>query len=136
MSRRKRWFRDDYRTALWKPNALRPNEVLVGLAYAEYAGSKDDPDSDLSWVAWTTLSDMTGIRSKATISSAIKGLVNAGWMTQIEPARQHRSPRYRLTIPDKPEVRHLYLCDPPADESSGSTRVPLSPDPEVQNMNT
>lgn len=130
MSGRKRWFRDEYRDALWKPNALRPNEILVALAYAEYAG-KDD----VSWVNWTTLSDMTGIRSKTTISNAVKALVDAGWMEQKEPARQHRSPRYRLTIPTNPEVRHLYLCDPPADTSSGSHTGPLSNVPDVQKVN-
>ena len=123
---RKRWFRDDYRDALWKPNALRPNEVLVGLAYAEFAGQ-----DDVSWVAWTTLSDMTGIRSKTTINAAVKGLVDAGWMTQVEPARQHRSPRYRLTIPANPEVRHLYLCDPP----SGTDTAPLNGTPAIQKVN-
>lgn len=125
MSARK-WFRDTYRDAVWKPNALRPNEVLVALAYAEYAGKED-----VSWVAWTTLSDMTGIRSKTTISAAVKGLVEAGWLEQIEPARQHRSPRYRLTIPPNPEVRHLYLCDPP----SSTATEPLSSEPEVRKVN-
>lgn len=104
MSSRKRWFRDDYRDALWKPNALRPNEILVALAYAEYAGQ-----DDVSWVTWTTLSDMTGIRSKTAISRAIKGLVDSGWMSMKEPPRQHRAPLYHLTIPHDPEVRLRYL---------------------------
>lgn len=126
MTRPKKWFRDTYREALWQPNALRPNEVLVGLAYAEYAGQED-----VAWVAWTTLSDMTGMRSRTTISAAIRGLVDAGWLVQIEPARQHKSPRYRLTIPTNPDVRHLYLCDPP----SGPDPERLDDAPDVRKVN-
>ena len=129
MSRPKKWHRDHYREAIWKPNALRPNEKLVALAYAEYAGQED-----VSWVTWTTLSDMTGMRSKVTLSAATKGLVDAGWMTMIEPARQHRSPRYKLTIPDNPEVRNLYRWDDTEPPSRGTEHEPLSTDPEVQNM--
>lgn len=109
-------FRHAYTDALWKPNALRPAEKLVALAYVKYAGAADPktkekaPD-DIAWVDWPTLSDMTGIRSKTGLSRATKGLVEAGWMDQIEPARQHRAPRYQLTIPPNPEVRARYLCE-------------------------
>lgn len=111
-----RRFRDRYTDAIWEPNALRPNEVLVALAYAKYAGAKDPTtgtraDDDVAWVDWSTLSDMTGIRSKTGLSRATKALIDAGWMTRVAAHRQHRSPRYRLTIPNNPEVRLRYLSD-------------------------
>lgn len=111
-----RRFRDQYTDALWAPNALRPNEILVALAYAKYAGARDPktrekaPD-DVAWVEWSTLSTMTGIRSRDALWRATRGLLDAGWMKQAEAARQHRAPRYLLTIPINPEVRHTYLCD-------------------------
>jgi hypothetical protein len=109
-------FRDRYTDAVWAPNALRPNEILVALAYIKYAGAKDPgcgerAPENIAWVEWTTLSNMTGIRSRTGLSRAIKGLVHAGWMTQIEPARQHRAPRYELTIPPDPGVRFRYLSE-------------------------
>lgn len=110
----RRTFRDRFTEAVWEQNALRPNEILIALAYAKYAGAKDNGNrapEDVSWVAWEHLSTMTGIRSRDGISRATRGLIDAGWMTQIEPPRQHRAPRYRLTIPDKPDVRHTYSCE-------------------------
>ena len=107
-------FRTRYTDAVWGENALRPAERLVALAYVKYAGAKDPrthekaPD-DIAWVEWVTLSTMTGIRSKTALSRTMKALVEAGWMEQIEPARQHRAPRYQLTIPADPEVRVRYL---------------------------
>lgn len=109
---KRRWFRDTYADAVWGPNALRPLEVLVALAYARFAGDRTDPDNDVSWVTWTTLSELTGIRSKDALNRAIHGLVDGGWMVQVEPPRQHYSPRYRLVIPPNPEVRATYRLDP------------------------
>lgn len=109
-------FRSRYSDAVWEPNALRPNEKLVALTYIRYAGAKDprtgeQADDDVAWVDWITLSEHTGIRSRDGINRAVRGLVDAGWMHQIEAARQHRSPRYRLTIPTDPAVRFTYACD-------------------------
>lgn len=108
-------FRDRYTDALWKPNALRPNETLVALAYAKYAGAKaidgEQSREDVSWVTWATLSDMTGIRSKDALNRAVKGLIESGWMTPFEQRRQHRAPRYQLVIPTHPEVRLTYHSD-------------------------
>lgn len=112
MSPRARPFRQQYQDALWAENALRPNELLVALAYAKYAGAKDPrtgekaPD-DVAWVEWVTLSTLTKIRSRDALNRATRGLVDAGWMRQVEAARQHRAPRYQLTIPTRPDAR---LC--------------------------
>lgn len=96
------WPRDGWVAAVWDSAQLTPTERLVAMAYARYAF-----DSDVAWVAWARLSQMTGIRSKATLSKATKGLVEAGWLVQVEKARQHRSPRYRLVVPEG-DVRHSY----------------------------
>lgn len=114
-------FRTRYSDAVWGENALRAPERLVALAYVKYAGAtdprtKERADEDVSWVEWQTLSTMTGIRSKTALSRSTKALVEAGWMRQVEPARQHRAPRYQLTIPADPEVRVRYLH--PADETA------------------
>lgn len=115
-----RRFRDRYTEALWGPTALRPNETLVALAYAKYAGAKDNPD-DVAWVSWETLAELTGIRAKSTLSRIIQALTAAGWIELLEPPKQHRSPRYRLTIPDNPEVRVRYPCN----TARGSETKPL-----------
>lgn len=107
-------FKDRYTEAVWGENALRPNEVLVALAYARHAGARDNGNTtpeDVSFVTWVRLSTLTGIRSKDALNRAVKGLVDAGWMTPFEARRQHRAPRYKLTIPTNPEVRHTYHSD-------------------------
>jgi hypothetical protein len=109
-------FRARYTDALWAENALRPNELLVALAYVKYAGAydpktKDRAPDDLAWVAWVELSERTKIRSKDALNRAVKGLVDAGWMRQVEARKQHRAPRYQLTIPTNPEVRHTVICE-------------------------
>lgn len=109
-------FRSRYMDALWDENALRPNEMLVALAYAKYAGAydartKERAPDDIAWVAWVELSERTKIRSKDALNRAVKGLVEAGWMEQIEGRKQHRAPRYRLTIPTNPEVRLTVVCE-------------------------
>lgn len=116
MTRKQASFRSRYSDAVWARNALRPNEKLIALTFIKYAGAKDPktkepaPD-DVAWVDWITLSDHTGIRSRDGINRAIRGLTDAGWIRQIAPARQHRSPRYKLLIPNDPGVRYTYVCD-------------------------
>lgn len=116
MTRSKKTFRARYSDAVWAPNALRPMEKIVALTYARYAGAKDPrtgevADEDVAWVDQITLSEHTGIRSRDSIHRTLRALIDAGWMQQIEGARQHRSPRYRLTIPANPDVRFTYTCD-------------------------
>lgn len=111
------WFRDEYVQAIWECDVLRPNEILVALAYADHAGDPENPSNDISWVVWRRLSQRTGIRSKDGLSRALKGLVDAGWLELAEEKRQHRSPRYRLLIPAEPEVRQTYDCETDEDEA-------------------
>lgn len=109
-------FRTRYADAVWGENALRAPERLVALAYVKYAGARDPrtgekADDDVAWIDWQTLATMTGIRSRDTLSKTTQALIAAGWMEQVEPARQHRSPRYRLTIPSRPELRLIVHVD-------------------------
>jgi hypothetical protein len=107
-------FKDTYAEAVWGENVLRPNEKLVALAYARHAGAKDNGtkvDDDVSFVTWVRLSTMTGIRSKDALNRAMKGLIESGWLMPHEARRQHRAPRYKLTIPTNPDVRITYLSD-------------------------
>lgn len=105
------WFRDTYADAVRDCGyALRPNEKLIALTYADHAGDPENPANDVSWVTWPRLSEQTGIRSKDAINKAVRHLESRGWLVLVEKARQHRSPRYRLVIPENPEVRETIVC--------------------------
>lgn len=101
-------LRYQFADAVWESEALTTNERIVALAYADHAGAGDSP-FDVAWVDWNRLSQRTGIRSKDAINRAMRGLISAGWLELVEPKRQHRPARYRLVIPDRPDVRVTYL---------------------------
>jgi hypothetical protein len=106
------WFRDTYADAVWECASLRPIEKIVALTYAQHAGApKPKADSDVSWVVWRRLSQLTGIRSKTTLSKVTRALEAAGWLVLVEEKKQHKSPRYRLVIPESSEVRETYVWD-------------------------
>lgn len=111
-----RWPRDSYRAALWG-SRLRPLERLVALAYAEHAR-----EADHAWVTYARLREVTGM-SEDAITRAIKGLRAAGWLELKEPARQHRSARYWLTIPpgQHPVARGAEDLQHPATPQTGSS---------------
>lgn len=119
------WFRDQYVDAVWESDSLRPNEVLVALVYADHAGDPDKPSNDVAWVSWPRLSQRTGIRSKDALSRALRGLEKAGWLVLVEKGKQHRSPRYRIAVPERPEVREAYVWD-------GEEQPPEVREPDAQ----
>lgn len=88
------WPRDSWMDAIWDSETLKPRERLVAYVYARYAGR-----ADVSWCTWSELTRRTGIKSRTTISEAIGGLVKAGWLLEVAPARQHYSARYQLITP-------------------------------------
>lgn len=94
------WPRDAYVEAVWESETLRPNERLVAYAFARYAGS-----TDVAWCSWDELRRRTGIRSRDAINRALGGLLNAGWLVEVEHSRQHYSARYRLAIPPQGSVK-------------------------------
>jgi hypothetical protein len=106
------WFRDLYADAVKNCGyALRPNEKLIALIYADYAGDADNPRNNVSWVSWPELSEKTGIRSKDALNRALRGLEKTGWLKLKDKRTQHKSPRYWIVIPDHPEVRETYVWD-------------------------
>jgi len=88
------WPRDRWLDAIWEDDALKPNERAVAYVYARYAGKTEE-----TWASYAELMRRTGMRSKRSVSTAIKALVKAGWLDEKEVARQHRSAVYRLTCP-------------------------------------
>lgn len=132
------WFRDVYAEAVWECESLRPNEKLVALTYADHAGDPENPGNDVAWVVWRRLSVRTGIRSKSTLSRVLRALEAAGWLVLVEGRKQHYSPRYRLVIPEKPEVRDSYTWegDPEPPEVREPDNRPVDNHaPEVQESN-
>lgn len=89
-----RWHRDVWFDAIWADRAPKPNERIVAYVFARYAGKLK-----VTWCTWDELRRRTGIKSRDGISRAISGLIDSGWLKEIEKARQHRSARYELTIP-------------------------------------
>jgi hypothetical protein len=108
------WPRDRWLDALWDCETLKPRERAVAYVYARYAGSKST-----SWCSWDELIRRTSIRSRTTISDAIAGLVEGGWLVEVEPARQHYSARYALEVP-KAQQSKKWTADTPADDPPSS----------------
>ena len=108
------WPRDRWLDALWDCETLKPRERAVAYVYARYAGSKST-----SWCSWDELIRRTSIRSRTTISDAIAGLIEGGWLVEVEPARQHYSARYALEVP-KAQQSKKWTADTPVDEPPSS----------------
>lgn len=89
-----RWHRDTYAEAVWA-SELPPLQRLVALAYADHAR-----DGDTSWVTYRRMRERTGL-SRDAIARHNAGLIAAGWLQVVTPARQHRAAIYRLTIPEQ-----------------------------------
>lgn len=94
----RRWPRDAYTEAVWS-SALTSTQRLVALAYADHAR-----DTDTAWIAPERLEARTGL-GRTAAKTAVRALVEAGWLVLVEAARQHRAPRYRL-VPQPVASRH------------------------------
>jgi hypothetical protein len=84
--------------AVWSSD-LPPLQRLVMFAYLKYAHGSNGVDR--VWASWPQLLSLTGM-SRDSLSRALRGLEDRGWLVVVEPARQHRSTRYRLTDPSSP----------------------------------
>jgi hypothetical protein len=128
-----RWHRDVWFDAIWADRAPKPNERIVAYVFARYAGKQN-----VTWCTWDELRRRTGIKSRDGVSRAISGLIESGWLKEIEKARQHRSPRYELTIPGI-QQSGKQTSEPPqqsAKQTSGSSSstgngLPSSPADET-----
>lgn len=105
-----RWPRDDWLDALWdcEDPALKPAERTMAYTYARYAGK-----TDLTWCPDEEMRRRTGISSRDTLNKTRKTLISRGWLVEVERPRQHRSGRYRMTIPESEGEmrRHEQLSD-------------------------
>ncbi len=86
-----RWHRDIWTEAIWSSD-LRPLVRLVAFCFSDHAH-----DRDVAWVSQDRLRERTGL-ARSTSVAAVQTLVRAGWLVEVEKARQHRSARYRLVI--------------------------------------
>lgn len=105
----RRWPRDAYTEAVWS-SSLTSTQRLVALAYADHAR-----DADTAWIAPERLEARTGL-GRTAAKTAVRALVDAGWLVLVEAARQHRAPRYRL-VPQPVASRH-------SDEAQGVASRP------------
>lgn len=116
---------------MWNTTELHPNERVVSYVFARYAGKKN-----VAWCKWDELVKRTGIKSKTTISKVINQLINKGWLKESEPARQHFSARYELTIPmsgDGGQTSTSWMSDRSRRTRAGRLR-PAETAPDVQNL--
>jgi len=112
--------RREWRDALWSSD-LPPTDRLVALAYAEHAAA----DPARVWVTRERLLAMTAL-SESGAKAALRRLRDAGWLTLTEPARQHISPRYALTLPSAQGVT-TRPSEGVAQEPSAPQRVTTRP---------
>ena len=85
--------RDAWAEQVWC-STLRANDRLVALAYADHA--RDGLDS--VFVTVERLVARTDL-SRSTVLRCVARLRELGWFELVEPARQHRAPRYALRMP-------------------------------------
>lgn len=85
--------RDAWEERVWC-SKLRPPERLVALAYADHARD----GLGLVFVTVERLVERTGL-SRSSVMRAMASLRQQGWLVPVEPARQHRAPRYALRFP-------------------------------------
>lgn len=102
---------------------LKPLAKLVATVYARYAGR-----GDVAWVEGPTLRKQTSLSRDAT-NRALRALEAAGWLEVVEPARQHRATRYRLSVPpgvtlDESSVPSGVLLTPPSVPSPVTLDLP------------
>lgn len=110
-----------YRNAVWE-SSLSTKAKLVALAYEKYAGK----GTEKVWVAGDNLRRITHM-SRDTANKALRELEHGGWLTVEEAAAQHRSTRYRLTVPSTaPDVAKAWTLGmrPKAASPSGSVPIP------------
>lgn len=126
----KTWPRDLWLGAIWEAqigddkHALDVHEWAVAYVYGRYAFARETSE-----VAWTEILRRTRIKSRTTISRAVQGLVDKGWLVEERSAGQHRSTLYRLTIPTSSSPSPVPLDGAQQSTSCTAERGSSSPSP-------
>lgn len=97
--------KDDWRDGI-KASDLPSLARLVALVMADYWM----PDSPLIRCDDETLMSQTGMKRSA-VYAARATLRDRGWLVQVERARQHRSPRWRATLPAQGSTTRTSGCE-------------------------
>jgi hypothetical protein len=77
------------------PPTVRVAERMVLTVLANYA----DDNGGHAWPSWATIARSSGLTKRAVYAILLR-LGDQGLITVEAPARQHRTPRYRVNLPD------------------------------------
>lgn len=112
------WPRTRWIEAIWSSD-LEPLQKLVAAVYFDHAGRSSEV-----WVTLNRLQERSGL-SRSIALKHLKALVNAGFLTVVQAAGQHRSTRYGLTYPSGSGSEPLSSSgDEPLTDASGSLQSP------------
>ena len=125
------WPREAWSRSIWA-STLPTGAKIVALAYAAAAH-----DRDRAFVTSDQLVQRTGL-SRNTAIKHRKALADAGWLQEVEPARQNYAALYRLAVPSSATTAPLTdLSSATSDTSSaatdtrGATTAPTSTTPST-----
>lgn len=77
---------------------LKPTSSLVAYAFGQFIGADRRNPSDTVWLSLSELQRITRL-SRDAANRGTRTLRDAGWLTPVTPAAQHRSVLYRAIIP-------------------------------------
>lgn len=107
--------RQMWRDEIWNADGLTASQKLVALVFEKFAGR----GVGSVFATRAELIRLTSL-SRTTVIACVKALVERGYLVEVEPARQHRSTRYRLETPRRGSF------PAPLDSTSGTAPDPLS----------
>lgn len=77
---------------------LKPTATLVAYAFGQFVGADKRNPPDTVWLSLSELQRITRL-SRDAANRGTRNLREAGWLTPVKPAAQHRSVLYRAVIP-------------------------------------
>lgn len=101
-------FWKSWKASIWE-SSLSSSARFIAMQFLDFMGAdgavvgRYGPNS--SWVANEELTRRTGYASPSTLSSARQALTEGGWLREVEPSRQHRTPVYVLELPQASDER-------------------------------
>ncbi len=84
--------RHKWSDAIDDDDALDPYEFTIARLFAKFSGSGTES-------VWVARSELEKRMSRTKALACVRSLVAKGWLIQTRGPRQHRSPEYRLNIP-------------------------------------